>query len=90
MQFDRGYLSHYFVTDSEEMTAVLENPYILICDRKINTLADIVGVLEVIAKQARPLLLIAEDVEGEALATFVVYNAAIAVKGIRPGSKHLI
>ena len=72
MQFDRGYLSPYFVTNTENMTCVLENAYVLICDKKIATMKDMVGILENIAKQGRPLLIIAEDVEGEALATLVV------------------
>ncbi|MFW6134438.1 MAG: chaperonin GroEL [Elusimicrobiota bacterium] len=72
MQFDRGYLSPYFVTDSERMEAVLENPYILITDSKISNMQDILPLLEKIAKGGKPFLLIAEDVEGEALATLVV------------------
>lgn len=72
MQFDRGYLSHYFVTDPEKMEAVLEEPFILLCDRKISMLADLVGLLEQIAKSGRPILVVAEDVEAEALATLVV------------------
>ncbi|MBX6381291.1 MAG: chaperonin GroEL [Thermoflavifilum aggregans] len=72
MQFDRGYLSPYFVTNSEKMEAVLENPYILIHDKKISTMKDILHILEKIAQQGAPLLIIAEDVEGEALATLVV------------------
>ena len=72
MQFDRGYLSPYFVTDQERMEAVLEDPYILISEKKISGMKDLLPVLEQIAKSGRPLLLIAEDVEGEALATLVV------------------
>jgi chaperonin GroEL len=72
MQFDRGYLSHYFISDPEKMQAVLEQPFILICDRKVNALGELVPILEQIAKNARPLVLIAEDVEGEALATLVL------------------
>jgi chaperonin GroEL len=72
MQFDRGYLSPYFVTDSEKMQAVLENPYILIYDKKISTMKDILHILEKVAQQGAPLLIIAEDLEGEALATLVV------------------
>ncbi|MGI6363340.1 MAG: chaperonin GroEL [Bacillota bacterium] len=72
MQFDRGYLSHYMVTDTEKMEAVLEEPFILITDRKISNVQDILPVLEKILQQGKPLLLIAEDVEGEALATLVV------------------
>jgi chaperonin GroEL len=72
MQFDRGYLSPYFVTNAERMEAVLENAYILIYDKKISSMKDMIGVLEGVAKSGRPLLIIAEDVEGEALATLVV------------------
>jgi chaperonin GroEL len=72
MQFDRGYLSPYFVTDSELMEAVLENPYILIHDKKIASMKDLLPILEKVAQSGRPLLIIAEDVEGEALATLVV------------------
>ncbi len=72
MQFDRGYLSPYFVTDPERMECVLENPFLLICDKKIANMRDLLPVLEQIAKMARPLVIIAEDVEGEALATLVV------------------
>src|SRR5687768_3905475 len=72
MQFDRGYLSPYFVTDPESMEAVLDNPVILIHEKKISSMRDILPVLEQAAKQARPILIIAEDVEGEALATLVV------------------
>ncbi|MDT5269617.1 MAG: chaperonin GroEL [Acidobacteriota bacterium] len=72
MQFDRGYLSPYFVTDPESMEAVLEDPVILISEKKITSMRDILPVLEQAAKQARPILIIAEDVEGEALATLVV------------------
>ncbi len=72
MQFDRGYLSPYFVTDSEKMQTELENPYILIFDKKISTMKDIVHILEKVAQQGAPLLIIAEDLEGEALATLVV------------------
>ena len=72
MQFDRGYLSPYFITNSERMEASLENAYVLICDKKISSMKDMVGVLEGIAKSGKPLLVIAEDVEGEALATLVV------------------
>ncbi|MFZ3229597.1 MAG: chaperonin GroEL [Pseudobdellovibrio sp.] len=72
MQFDRGYLSPYFVTNPEKMEAVLENAYILIYDKKISSMKDMIGVLEAVAKQGRPLLIIAEDVDGEALATLVV------------------
>lgn len=72
MQFDKGYLSPYFVTDPERMEVVLENPSILINEKKIGSVADLIPVLEKIAKAGRPLLIISEDVEGEALATLVV------------------
>ncbi len=72
MQFDRGYLSPYFVTDPDRMEAVLEDPYILIHEKKISGMKDLLPILEQIAKAGKPLLLIAEDVEGEALATLVV------------------
>lgn len=72
MQFDRGYLSPYFVTNPERMEAVLENAYVLIYDKKISSMKDLIGILELVAKQGRPLLIIAEEVDGEALATLVV------------------
>ena len=72
MQFDRGYLSPYFVTDSEKMIADLENPYILLFDKKISSMKDLLPVLEPVAQSGKPLLIIAEDVDGEALATLVV------------------
>ncbi len=72
MQFDRGYLSPYFVTDAERMEVVLEAPVILIYDKKISNMRDIIPVLEQIAKKGKPLLIISEDIEGEALATLVV------------------
>ncbi|MDX1603358.1 MAG: chaperonin GroEL, partial [Salinimicrobium sediminis] len=72
MQFDRGYLSPYFVTNSEKMTADLEDPYILIYDKKISSMKDLLPVLEPVAQSGKPLLIIAEDVDGEALATLVV------------------
>nr|WP_321416062.1 chaperonin GroEL [uncultured Allomuricauda sp.] len=72
MQFDRGYLSPYFVTDTDKMIADLENPYILLFDKKISNLQEILPILEPVAQSGRPLLIIAEDVEGQALATLVV------------------
>jgi len=72
MQFDRGYISAYFVTDAEKMEAELENPYILIFDKKVSTMKDMLPVLESTSQTGRPLLIISEDVEGEALATLVV------------------
>lgn len=85
MQFDRGYASHYMVTDTDKMEAVLENPYILITDKKITNIQEILPLLEQVVQQGRPLLMIAEDVEGEALATLVVNKLrgtfnAVAVK----------
>ncbi len=72
MQFDRGYLSPYFVTDSEKMITDLENPYVLLYDKKVSTMKDLLPVLEPVAQSGKPLLIIAEDVDGEALATLVV------------------
>jgi len=72
MQFDRGYISPYFITDTDKMIAVLENPYVLLTDKKISTMKDLMPVLEPAAQSGRPLLIIAEDVEGEALATLIV------------------
>jgi chaperonin GroEL len=72
MQFDRGYLSPYFVTDAERMEVVLDEPFILICEKKLSNMKDLLPLLEAIAKQDKPLLIIADDIEGEALATLVV------------------
>ena len=72
MQFDRGYLSPYFITDAEKMNVVLENPYVLLTDKKISTMKDLMPILEPAAQEGRPLLIIAEDIDGEALATLVV------------------
>ncbi len=85
MQFDRGYASHYMVTDTDKMEAVLDNPFILITDKKIASIQEILPVLEQVVQQGRPILIIAEDVEGEALATLVVNKLrgtfnAVAVK----------
>ncbi|MEK4701396.1 chaperonin GroEL [Solibacillus sp. FSL R7-0668] len=85
MQFDRGYLSHYMVSDTDKMEAVLDNPYVLITDKKIANIQEILPVLEQVVQQGRPILIIAEDVEGEALATLVVNKLrgtfnAVAVK----------
>ncbi len=74
MQFDRGYLSPYFITNQENMSVEMENPLILIHDKKVSNIRDLLPVLEAVAKAGRPLLIIAEDVEGEALATLVVNN----------------
>jgi chaperonin GroEL len=80
MQFDRGYLSPYFVTDSQTMQAELDNPYILLHDKKISNIRDMLPLLENVAKANRPLMIISEDVEGEALATLVVNNMRGIVK----------
>lgn len=80
MQFDRGYISPYFINNQENQSAELENPYILLVDKKIGNIRELIPVLETVAKSGRPLLLIAEDVEGEALATLVVNNIRGIVK----------
>ena len=80
MQFDRGYVSPYFVTNSEKMEAELQNPYILIYDKKISAMKDILHILEKVAQSGRPLLIIAEDLEGEALATLVVNKLRGTIK----------
>jgi len=80
MQFDRGYISPYFVTNSEKMEAELSNPYILIYDKKISSMKDILHILEKVAQSGRPLLIIAEDLEGEALATLVVNKLRGTIK----------
>ena len=81
MQFDRGYLSPYFVTDPERMEAVLDDPLILIHDKKISSMKDLLPVLEKVAQMGKPLLIIAEDIEGEALATLVVNKLRGTLKG---------
>jgi chaperonin GroEL len=88
MQFDRGYLSPYFVTNPDKMETELEDPYILIHDKKISTMKDLLPVLEKVAQSGRPMLLIAEDIEGEALATLVVnkIRGTLKVAGVKaPG-----
>ena len=80
MQFDRGYLSPYFVTNSDKMEAELENPYILIYDKKISAMKELLPVLELVSQSGKPLLIIAEDIEGEALATIVVNKIRGALK----------
>ncbi len=80
MQFDRGYLSPYFVTNAEKMEADLENPYILLIDKKISTMKDLLPVLEPVAQTGKPLVIVAEDVDGEALATLVVNKLRGTVK----------
>jgi chaperonin GroEL len=80
MQFDRGYLSAYFINNQDNMSAELENPYILLVDKKVSNIREMLPVLESVAKSGRPLLVIAEDVEGEALATLIVNNMRGIVK----------
>ena len=82
MQFDRGYISPYFITDAEKMEAVLEDPYVLLTDRKINLLKDLIPLLEQVAKSGRPILFVAEDFEGEALATLVVNQIRGVLKSV--------
>src|SRR5205823_8025877 len=72
MQFDRGYIAAYMVTNPDRMEAVLDEPYVLITDRKISAIQDLLPVLERVVQQGKPLLIVAEDVEGEALATLIV------------------
>jgi chaperonin GroEL len=81
MQFDRGFVSPYFVTDSERMESILEDAFVLVCDRKITSLQDMVGLLEQVAKSSKPLLVIAEEVEGEALATLLVNHIRGVLRG---------
>ncbi|MGH9906994.1 MAG: chaperonin GroEL, partial [Pyrinomonadaceae bacterium] len=97
MQFDRGYLSPYFITDAEKMEAVLENPVILLSEKKITSMRDLLPILEQVAKLAKPILIIAEDVEGEALATLVVNKlrgtinvAAVKAPGFGDRRKELL
>ena len=80
MQFDRGYLSPYFINNQDSMSAELEDPYVLLCDKKISNIRDMLPVLESVAKAGKPLMVIAEDIEGEALATLVVNNMRGIVK----------
>src|SRR5690625_2144006 len=80
MQFDRGYLSPYFVTNGDNMTAEMEEPYILIFDKKISNMKDLLPILEKVVQSGKPLLIIAEDVEGEALATLVVHKLRGSLK----------
>jgi chaperonin GroEL len=97
LQFDRGYLSPYFITDTNTMEAVLQDAYILICDRKLGMLKDIIPLLEQVAKSGRPILFIAEDIEGEALATLIVNqirgvlkNAAVKAPGFGDRRKAML
>ena len=80
MQFDRGYISAYFMTNSDKMEAELSNPYILVCDKKISSMKDLLPILEPIAREGKELLIIAEDVDGEALTTLVVNKLRGALK----------
>ena len=80
MQFDRGYLSPYFINNQDSMSAELEEPYVLLCDKKISNIRDMLPILENVAKAGRPLMVVAEDIEGEALATLVVNNMRGIVK----------
>ena len=80
MQFDRGYLSPYFVNNQDSMSVDMENPYVLIHDKKVSNIRDLLPTLEAVAKSSRPLMVIAEDVDGEALATLVVNNIRGIVK----------
>jgi len=82
MQFDRGYMSPYFVTDPNSMEAVLEDPYVLVCDRKLNIIKDIIPLLEQVAKAGKPILFIAEEIEGEALATLIVNQMRGVLKSV--------
>jgi chaperonin GroEL len=82
MRFDRGYLSPYFVTDTENMEAVLEDAYILLTDRKINIMKDLIALLEQVAKSGRPILVVAEDIESEALATLIVNQIRGVLKSV--------
>jgi chaperonin GroEL len=82
MQFDRGYTSPYFISDPEQMEAVLEEPYVLLTDRKINLLKDLIPLLEQVAKSGRPILFVADDFEGEALATLVVNQIRGVLKSV--------
>ncbi|MFM8355539.1 MAG: chaperonin GroEL, partial [Gammaproteobacteria bacterium] len=80
MQFDRGYLSPYFINNQESMSAQLDEPFILLCDKKISNIREMLPILEAVAKSGRPLMVVAEDIEGEALATLVVNNMRGIVK----------
>jgi len=80
MQFDRGYLSPYFVNNQQSMSCELDNPFILLVDKKVSNIRDMLPILEGVAKSGRPLIIVAEDVEGEALATLVVNNLRGIVK----------
>ena len=81
MQFDRGYISPYFVTNAEKMRVEMEDPYILICEKKLSGLQELLPLLEAVMQTAKPLVIIAEDIEGEALATLVRQQAARRPQG---------
>ena len=94
MQFDRGYLSPYFINNPDKQIAVMDDPFVLLHDKKISNIRDLLPVLEQVAKAGRPLLIIAEEVEGEALATLVVNNIrgilkTVAVKAPEIGRAHV-
>ena len=80
MKFDRGYISPYFITDNKTQTAEMENPYILLVEKKIASIQSLIPLLEMVVKTQRPLLIIAEDVESEALATLVVNKLRAGIK----------
>src|SRR5438045_9333901 len=82
MQFDKGYISPYMVTDQDRMEAVLEDPYILIANQKIGSVRDLLPVLEQVIQSGKPILIIAEDVEGESLATLVVNTRRGTITGL--------
>mgnify|MGYP003344227132 CR=1 FL=1 len=88
MQFDRGYLSPYFINNADKQMSLLESPYVLLYDKKISNIRDLLPVLEQVAKAGKPLLIIAEDVDGEALATLVVNNIRGDRKSTRLNSSH--
>ena len=97
MQFDRGYISPYFITDASSMEAVLEDAYVLLCDRKISNVKDLIPLLELVAKSGRPILVVADDVEGDALATLIVNqlrgvlkNAAVKAPGFGDRRKAML
>jgi len=97
MQFDRGYISPYFITDANSMEAVLEDAYVLLCDRKISNVKDLIPLLELVAKAGRPILVVADDVEGDALATLIVNqirgvlkNAAVKAPGFGDRRKAML
>ena len=85
MKFDRGYISPYFITDNKTQTAEMENPYILLVEKKIASIQSLIPLLEMVVKTQRPLLIIAEDVESEALATLVVNKLRAGIKVRKEG-----